>query len=133
MKKLISLLAVAAAALFLCVACGKTSPEKGGSGSSELKNTVWKLDNPSDDVYYGAHVIYTVTLGKTNEFSFNRNVDGTDYLMSGTYDYKGGKGTAYLYNKYGDDQTTEYRLTFSVSGNTLNLNYSLRTVVLTKQ
>jgi len=133
MKKLISLLAVAAAALFLCAACGKTSPEEGGSGSSDLKNTVWKLDNPSDDVYYGAHVIYTVTIGKTNEFSFNRNVNGEDYLMSGTYEYKGGKGTAYLYNKYGEDQTTEYRLTFTVSGNTLDLKYSLRTVSLTKQ
>ena len=133
MKKLLTLLALAMAALFLLVSCGKTSPEGGGSGSSELRNTVWKLDNPKDAVYYGAHVIYTVTLGKTNEFSFNRNVDGTDYLMSGTYDYKGGKGTAYLYNKYGEDQSTEYRLTFSVSGNTLNLNYSLRTVVLTKQ
>lgn len=133
MKKIITLFAVAVAALFLSVSCGKSSPDGGGSGSSELKNTVWILDNPKDDVYYGAHVIYTVTFGKTNEFSFNRNVDGTDYLMSGTYDYKAGKGTAYLYNKYGDDQTTEYRLTFSVSGNTMDLKYSLRTVVLTKQ
>ena len=133
MKKLMSFLAVAAAALSLCVSCGKNSPDGGGSGSSELKNTVWKLDNPSDEVYYGAHVIYTVTIGKTNEFSFNRNVNGEDYLMSGTYEYKGGKGTAYVYNKYGEDQTTEYRLTFTVSGNTLDLKYSLRTVSLTKQ
>ena len=134
MKKIFSILAVAIMAMTLTASCDFLSEilAEEGSGSSELAGTSWKLDNQSDEVYYGAHVVYLVTIGKTNEFTFTRTVDGLEYKMTGTYDYSDGKGTAYLYNTFGDDQNTEYRLTFSVSGKTMNLNYSLRTVVLTK-
>ncbi len=134
MKKIFSILAVAIMAMTLTASCDFLSEilAEEGSGSSELAGTSWKLDNQSDEVYYGAHVVYLVTIGKTNEFTFTRTVDGLEYKMTGTYNYSDGKGTAYLYNTFGDDQNTEYRLTFSVSGKTMNLNYSLRTVVLTK-
>lgn len=134
MKKIFSILAVAIMAMTLTTSCDFLSEilAEEGSGSSELAGTSWKLDNQSDEVYYGAHVVYLVTIGKTNEFTFTRTVDGLEYKMTGTYNYSDGKGTAYLYNTFGDDQNTEYRLTFSVSGKTMNLNYSLRTVVLTK-
>lgn len=134
MKKIFSILAVAIMAMALTASCDFLSEilAEEGSGSSELAGTSWKLDNQSDEVYYGAHVVYLVTIGKTNEFTFTRTVDGLEYKMTGTYNYSDGKGTAYLYNTFGDDQNTEYRLTFSVSGKTMNLNYSLRTVVLTK-
>ncbi len=134
MKKIFSILTVAIMAMTLTASCDFLSEilTEEGSGSSELAGTSWKLDNQSDEVYYGAHVVYLVTIGKTNEFTFTRTVDGLEYKMTGTYNYSDGKGTAYLYNTFGDDQNTEYRLTFSVSGKTMNLNYSLRTVVLTK-
>ena len=134
MKKIFSILAVAIMAMTMTASCDFLSEilAEEGSGSSELAGTSWKLDNQSDEVYYGAHVVYLVTIGKTNEFTFTRTVDGLEYKMTGTYNYSDGKGTAYLYNTFGDDQNTEYRLTFSVSGKTMNLNYSLRTVVLTK-
>ena len=106
--------------------------EEAGTGSSELAGTQWKLDQQSDEVYYGAHVVYLVKIGKTNEFTFTRTVDGIEYTMTGTYSYADGSGTAYVHNTFGDDQTTDFRFTFTVSGKTMNLNYSLRTVVLTK-
>ena len=131
MKRILSTLVIALMAITLTCSCDILFGEE-GSGSNELAGTSWKLDNQSDEVYYGAHVVYLVTIGKTNEFTFTRTVDGLEYKMTGTYNYSDGKGTAYLYNTFGDDQNTEYRLTFSVSGKTMNLNYSLRTVVLTK-
>ena len=134
MKKIFSILAVAIMAMTLTASCDILSEilAEEGTGSSELAGTSWKLDNQSDEVYYGAHVVYLVTIGKTNEFTFLRTVDGIEYKMTGTYNYSDGKGTAYVHNTFGDDQSTEYRMTFSVSGKTMNLNYSLRTVVLTK-
>lgn len=134
MVKFLSILTVAIMAMTMTISCDILSDllAEEDSNSSELANTSWKLDNQSDEVYYGAHVVYLVTIGKTNEFSFTRTVDGIEYKMAGTYNFTDDKGTAYLYNTFGDDQNTEYRLTFTVSGNTMNLNYSLRTVTLTK-
>lgn len=131
MKRILSTLVIALMAITLTCSCDILFGEE-GSGSNELAGTSWKLDNQSDPVYYGAHVVYLVTIGKTNEFTFTRTVDGTEYTMKGTYDYDGGKGKAYLYNTYGDDQTSEYWLTFTVSGDTMVLTYSLRDVTLTK-
>ena len=61
--------------------------------------------------------------------TFTRNVNGTDFVMKGTYTYKDGSGVGLLYQE-GD--SNEYRLTFKVSGNTLTLNFSLRDIVMTK-
>lgn len=106
----------------------------GGSGSAELANTTWVLDSSNDPVYH-CDVLYTVTIGSTNEFSFGRNIAGDNTIMGGTYDYANGNGTAYLRYVLGgpDGDNNEYRLTFSVSGNTMNLNYSGRTIALGKR
>lgn len=114
---------VATATMMTMSSCSK---DKEGNS---LAGTKWQLVNEQDATYYGVKVIYTVTFGQNNEMTFTRNVDGTDFVMKGTYTYKDGEGVGLLCNE-GD--TTEYRLTFKVNGNTLTLNFSLRNIVMTK-
>ena len=101
-----------------------------GSGSNELRGTSWMLDEPEDAVYH-THVVYTVTFDQADGVVFNRNVGGTDVAMAGTYEYSGGNGTAFLKYTSGEDQS-EYRMRFSVSGNTMDFQVSTRTITLTK-
>lgn len=114
---------VATATMMTMSSCSKDKED------NSLAGTKWQLVNEQDATYYGVKVIYTVTFGQNNEMTFTRNVDGTDFVMKGTYTYKDGEGVGLLCNE-GD--TTEYRLTFKVNGNTLTLNFSLRDIVMTK-
>jgi hypothetical protein len=114
---------VATATMMTMSSCSKDKED------NSLAGTKWQLVNEQDATYYGVKVIYTVTFGQNNEMTFTRNVDGTDFVMKGTYTYKDGEGVGLLCNE-GD--TTEYRLTFKVNGNTLSLNFSLRDIVMTK-
>ena len=114
---------VAAATMMTMSSCTKEKED------NSLAGTKWQLVNEQDEAFYGAKVIYTVTFGQKDEMTFTRNVDGTDFVMKGTYTYKDGSGVGLLYQE-GD--SNEYRLTFKVSGNTLTLNFSLRDIVMTK-
>ena len=111
-----------------------------GSGSKALANTTWQLDNPHDEAFanYGDyHVIYTVAFGQNNEVTFTREITCEEFnyyqkpVMTGTYTYgNDGKGVALVCN---EGETTEYRMTFSVSGNTMIWNFNLRDLTLHKQ
>ncbi|MBR5352535.1 MAG: hypothetical protein IK126_02395 [Bacteroidales bacterium] len=114
---------VAAATMMTMSSCTKEKED------NSLAGTKWQLVNEQDATYYGVKVIYTVTFGQNKEMTFTRNVNGTDFVMKGTYTYKDGSGVGLLYQE-GD--SNEYRLTFKVSGNTLTLNFSLREIVMTK-
>lgn len=114
---------VAAATMMTMSSCSKEKED------NSLAGTKWQLVNEQDEAFYGAKVIYTVTFGQKDEMTFTRNVDGTDFVMKGTYTYKNGEGVGLLCNE-GD--TTEFRMTFKVNGNTLTLHYHLRDVTMTK-
>lgn len=114
---------VAAATMMTMSSCTKEKED------NSLAGTKWQLVNEQDATYYGVKVVYTVTFGQNKEMTFTRNVNGTDFVMKGTYTYKDGSGVGLLYQE-GD--SNEYRLTFKVSGNTLTLNFSLRDIVMTK-
>lgn len=128
-----------AAATMMLSACGKdeesnnssnTSNNGGGNSSTTALTGTYRLDNPDDETYYGAHVIYTVSFSGSNGISFNRNIDGTDNLMTGTYEWSSSqnKYVAYLSN----ESISDARATFTVNGNTLEFYFSLRTITLTK-
>ena len=112
----------------------------GSSTNSTLKGTTWQLDNPHDEAFANVgdyHVIYTVAFGQNNEVTFTREIscEEIDYylkpVMTGTYTYgNDGKGVALMYN---EGETTEYRITFTVSGDTLVWNFNLRDITLHKQ
>jgi uncharacterized lipoprotein YehR (DUF1307 family) len=114
---------VAAATMMTMSSCTKEKED------NSLAGTKWQLVNEQDATYHGVKVVYTVTFGQNKEMTFTRNVNGTDFVMKGTYTYKDGSGVGLLYQE-GD--SNEYRLTFKVSGNTLTLNFSLRDIVMTK-
>ena len=147
MKATKLILCFVAMATMLFVGC--TKDDNGGnnngnnnssSTSSALKGTTWQLDNPHDEGFanYGDyHVIYTVAFGQNNEVTFTHEItcEEFDYyhkpVMTGTYTYgKDGKGVALLCN---EGETTEYRVTFTVSSNKLTWNFNLREIILTKQ
>ena len=126
-------------------ACGddsKDDPQCNDCDNTGLAGTIWQRTNESDDTYYGAKVIYTVTFDSPQKMSFNRNVDGTDNIMTGSFTYKNGKGTMKgktivpVYNPETEDyenQEMDFQATFTISGDELTFHYSLRDVVLTKQ
>ena len=114
---------VAAATMMTMSSCTKEKED------NSLAGTKWQLVNEQDATYHGVKVVYTVTFGQNKEMTFTRNVNGTDFVMKGTYTYKDGSGVGLLYQE-GD--SNEYRLTFRVSGNTLPWNFSLRDSVMTK-
>ena len=131
-----------AMATMLFAGCSKD--DNGGSNnnsstSNALKGTTWQLDNPHDEAYanYGDYrVIYTVAFGQNNEATFTREISCEEFnyyqkpVMTGTYTYgNDGKGVALLYN---EGETTEYRMTFTVSGDKLTWNFNLRDIILTK-
>lgn len=145
MKKIFSILMVAFMAAAI-VSCDKDDSSSNnstngggnggntGSGSPELANTGWQA-NFEDDPVYHCLTIYVVSFDGTNQVSFLRYIDGLQVVMSGTYDYANGNGTAYVkYTMNGPEgDNNEYRFTFTVSGNTLNFNVSGRTISLEKQ
>ena len=124
MKAIKLLLCFVAAATMMTMSSGTKEKE-----DNSLAGTKWQLVNEQDATYHGVKVVYTVTFGQNKEMTFTRNVNGTDFVMKGTYTYKDGSGVGLLYQE-GD--SNEYRLTFKVSGNTLTLNFSLRDIVMTK-
>lgn len=123
------LLGVVAIVTMLFTACGKDNDGGNGSLTSAIAGTTWQLDNPSDDTYYGAHVIYTVVLGQNNDITFTRNIDGTDAVMEGTYTYTNGEGKAKVHNV---GESTDFNFTFTINGNTMDFHFNLRTITLTK-
>ena len=109
------------------------------STSSALKGTTWQLDNPHDEAFanYGDyHVIYTVAFGQNDEVTFTREISCEEFnyyqkpVMTGTYTYGNGSGVAMIHN---EGETTDFRITFTVSGNKLTWNFNLREIILTKQ
>lgn len=111
----------------------------GGSGSSTLAGTTWQFDNPHDEAFAHVgdyHVIYTVAFGQNNEVTFTREISCEEYdyyqkpVMTGTYTYSNGSGVAMIHN---EGETTDFRITFTVSGNTLAWNFNLREIILHKQ
>ena len=117
---------VALSTMFL-VGCKKDT-------SSSISNTNWSLFVPEDPAYlYLADVTYTLDFGKSN-VTFTRKLDYGDvidtYVMTGTYTYNNGSGVALIHE---EDDTTEYRITFTVTGNTLVWRFNLRDITLTKQ
>ena len=104
-----------------------------GTTSSALKGTTWQLNSPNDEVYHG-DVIYTLVFGQDNEVTFTRDIDfgstTSTVVMEGTYTYSNGSGVAMIHNV---GETTDFRITFTVSGNTLIWHFNLRDITLTKQ
>ena len=136
--------AVAALMLMMAVvfAAGCTKPDdpnnggnnngNSGSGNSALANTTWQLNSPNDETYHG-DVIYTLAFGQGNEVTFTRDMDfgstTSTAVMEGTYTYSNGSGVAMIHNV---GETTDFRITFTVSGNTLIWHFNLRDITLTK-
>ena len=118
MKKIFSLLMVAFFATSMVSCSDDSDSSSSHSGSRELANTVWSYDNPSDDTYYGQHVIFTVSFGATNQVTFHQQVNDAGNTMTGTYDFANGRGTAYVKHTQGTDQN-EYHILFAVNGNTM--------------
>ena len=104
-----------------------------GTTSSAVKGTTWQLNSPNDEVYHG-DVIYTLVFGQDNEVTFTRDIDfgstTSTVVMEGTYTYSNGSGVAMIHNV---GETTDFRITFTVSGNTLIWHFNLRDITLTKQ
>lgn len=112
---------------------GGNNNGNGNSVSSALKGTTWVLNSPNDETYHG-DVIYTVAFGQSNEVTFTRDMDfGTTtskVIMTGTYTYSNGSGVAMVHN---EGETTDFRMTFTVSGNDLVWKFNLREITLHKQ
>ena len=138
MKTTKSILCFVALATMLFVGCtkddnGGSNNGNGGSTSGALAGTTWQLNSPNDDTYH-CDVIYTVTFGQGNEVTFTRDMDfGTStsqIVMVGTYTYNSGSGVATIHNV---GETTDFRITFTVSGNTMQWHFNLRDIPLQKQ
>lgn len=103
-----------------------------GSGGNGLAGTTWTLNSPNDETYHG-DVIYTLTFGQSNNVTFTRDMDfgssTSTAVMTGTYTYTNGSGVAMIHN---EGETTDFRITFTVSGNTLIWHFNLRDITLTK-
>lgn len=117
---------VALSTMFL-VGCKKDT-------SSSISNTNWSLFVPDDPAaLYLADVTYTLDFGKS-DVVFTRKYDYGDmvetYTLEGTYTYSNGSGVAMIHEN-GD--TTDYRITFTVTGNTLVWRFNLRDIALIKQ
>lgn len=117
---------VALSTMFL-VGCKKDT-------SSSISNTNWSLFVPDDPAaLYLADVTYTLEFGKS-DVVFTRKYDYGDmvetYTLEGTYTYSNGSGVAMIHEN-GD--TTDYRITFTVTGNTLVWRFNMRDITLTKQ
>jgi len=140
---LICLMAVAA---MLFTSCGKDDGGNGGNGgngggggggddtTNVLAETTWQYYNENDPDFHGA-VTYTVEIGSDYDISFTREIvypgsDATVTVMSGTYTYGDNGGVALVC--YPDDPT-EYRMTFTVSGDEMVWHYGTKDVTLTKQ
>jgi hypothetical protein len=135
-------LGIVAIAAMLLVGCGKDNNggnnNDGDNGATPsdivLANTTWQLNSPNDETYHG-DVIYTVAFGQNDDVTFTRDIKYEGYdevqsvVMTGTYTYSNGSGVAMIHNI---GETTDYRITFTVSGNTLIWNFSLRDITLTK-
>ncbi|MBO6025875.1 MAG: hypothetical protein J6P73_01360 [Bacteroidales bacterium] len=115
-----------AIATMLLAGCGKDP-------KNELVNTTWKLDSPNDVAYWGNDVVYTIVFGQNDDVTFTRVINSalgvTTAIMEGTYTFANGSGIASVHNQ---GETTDYRITFQVSGDTLIWHYSLRDLTLTK-
>ena len=127
----------AIAAIMLMTAVVFTAGCTKSDGS--LKGTTWQLDNPHDEDFAHVgdyHVIYTVAFGQNNEVTFTREIswEEIDYyqkhVMTGTYTYSKGSGVAMIHN---EGETTDYRITFTVSDDTLTWHFNLRDIILHKQ
>jgi hypothetical protein len=117
---------VALSTMFL-VGCKKDT-------NNSLSNTRWSLFVPDDPAaLYLADVTYTLDFGKS-DVVFTRKYDYGDmvetYTLEGTYTYSNGSGVAMIHEN-GD--TTDYRITFTVTGNTLVWRFNLRDIALIKQ
>ena len=117
---------VALSTIFL-VGCKKDT-------NNSLSNTRWSLFVPDDPAaLYLADVTYTLDFGKS-DVVFTRKYDYGDmvetYTLEGTYTYSNGSGVAMIHEN-GD--TTDYRITFTVTGNTLVWRFNLRDIALIKQ
>jgi hypothetical protein len=110
------------------------------SGEGSLNGTTWRLDNPHDEHYAltggDIRVIYTLTFGdgKTVTYTWEPMWEEEDYydkfVMTGTYTYANGSGVAMIHFE-GED--TDYRITFTVSGDTLTWHINARDLILHKQ
>lgn len=124
---------VAFFATAMLTGCDKDeSSSSSGSGSSELANTSWQLNSPDDELYH-TDVVYHLVFGPTNQVTYTVIV-GTDYnIMSGTYEFSNGNGTAYMTYQDRPDDTNEYRFTFTYDGgDTIIWHVSARDITLTK-
>ena len=136
MKKIIAILALTAMALAStsCISFISylLSDDESGSSSakSELASTTWRLNSPGDSVYH-QDVVYTVSFGKGNDITFNRNIAGKDTKMVGTYTYSSGSGKCSMHYATGSD-TSDYNFKFKVSGSKMDFTFNLRTITLTK-
>ena len=128
----------AIAAIMLMTAVVFTAGCTKDDGGS-LKGTTWQLDNPHDEAFAQVgdyHVIYTVVFGQNDEVTFTREISCEEYdyyqkpVMTGTYTYNNGSGVAMIHN---EGETTDYRITFTVSGDTMTWHWNLRDVILHKQ
>ena len=137
MKTTKLILCFVAMATMLFVGCSKNDNDgnnngNGGSGSSALAKTTWQLNSPDDEVYHG-DVIYTLAFGQGNEVTFTRDMDfgssSSTVVMTGTYTYSDGSGVAMIHN---EGEITDFRITFTVSGNKLTWHFNLRDIILTK-
>ena len=91
MKKILSLLMVAFFATSMISCSEESDSSSSHSGSPELA---------------------------TNQITFLQQVNDATNTMTGTYDFSSGSGTAYVKKTEGEDQN-EYRISFTVSGNTM--------------
>ena len=133
-------LCIVAMATMLFAGCSKddnggnnNGGNNSGTTNNALKGTTWQLNSPNDEVYH-ADVIYTLNFGQSNEVTFTRDMDfgstTSTAIMEGTYTYSNGSGVAMIHNV---GETTDFRITFTVSGDTLIWHFNLRDITLTKQ
>lgn len=126
-----------AAVAMMFAACDKDDDNGSGShsGSAELANTVWTGSAVNTVSGYEFTTNYTFTFGSTNQVSIEMETSGARTVMAGTYDYSGGKGTAYVKYTYRPDDVVdenEYRIKFNINGNTMVAHISTKDVTLTK-
>lgn len=136
---LICLMAVAA---MFFTSCGKDDGGNGGNGgggdneitTDVLAGTTWQYYNENDPDFHAA-VTYTVEIGYNYDITFTRIVVFPEQksvvtVMTGTYSYGEDKIIALLHYENDD---TEYRITFTVSGDQMVWHYNLKDIILTKQ